>query len=94
VRNVVPDWEKGIRAFGGWQMSHLLNYFLAEDEVIFSKSEIPRKFKFPENIRYAHKWWSSLLSLGFALFLPWNRVSLCSLGCPRTCSEDQMASNS
>lgn len=52
--NVVPWWVKGIRVFGGWQTSHLLNYFLAEEEVSFSKSELPKKYKFPENRRYAH----------------------------------------
>ena len=89
--NMIPNWVKRIRVYGGWQMSHLLNYFLVdEEEAIFSKSELPRKYKFPENLRYAHKW-LTLFLFCFVLFCfsPWNRVSLWSLGCPRTCSVDQ-----
>ena len=88
--NMIPNWVKRIRVYGGWQMSHLLNYFLVdEEEAIFSKSELPRKYKFPENLRYAHKW-LTLFLFCFVLFCfsPWNRVSLWSLGCPRTCSVD------
>lgn len=53
LENMAPCWEKGIRVFGEWQTSHLLNYFLAEEDVIFSKSELHKKYRFPENLRYA-----------------------------------------
>lgn len=66
---MAPNWVKGIRAFDGWQMSHLFNYFLADEEgVIVSKSQLPRKYKFPENLRYVHKWLALLLFHVVSLF--------------------------
>lgn len=36
-------------------ITHLFVYFLAEEEITFSKIEIPKKSElFPENLRYGH----------------------------------------